>query len=114
MGIMPIGPFAMLPLERPAGSGSEPTIMARVERSARAEEETYSPSGGDGAHGDGEPQPGRHGSGDDGQDSEPWEDGQGLDGEAEDDETGLARSSVGAAPSFELAPISSAKISFFA
>ena len=44
MGITPIGPLAMLPLTRSAGPELEPVPMARVERSARAEDETYSPS----------------------------------------------------------------------
>jgi hypothetical protein len=44
MGITPIGPLAMLPLSRGTGVDGEPVPMARVERSARTEDETYSPT----------------------------------------------------------------------
>jgi hypothetical protein len=114
MGIMPIGPLAMLPRARTAGFESEPVPMTRVERSARAQDETYSS-----ANHDGEPQPGSHELGNQAQDYELQEDGQGVEsesseGERSEAESGLTDPSGGAAPWFELPENSSAKISFFA
>jgi hypothetical protein len=112
MGIMPIGPLAMLPLARSAGS--EPVPMARVERSARAEDETYSP-----ANQGGESQPERQELESQAQDYELLEDGQGPEGETSEGETSevetsLTDLSASAAPWFDLPGDSPAQISFFA
>jgi hypothetical protein len=99
MGITPIGPLAILPLTRTAGSASEPLPMERVERSERSEDETYSPS-----NGDSEAQ-----SGDQAQDYELGENGPLLEGESS-----LTEPAASKAPTFDSLHDSSARVSFFA
>jgi len=109
MGITPIGPLAMLPLFRSAGAELEPAPMARIERSARAEDETYSP-----ANQGGEPQPGSQEPGNQAQEYELREDGQGPEGETSEGESSFMDPSVGAAPGFDVPGDSPGQISFFA
>ncbi len=112
MGIMPIGPLAMLPLARSPGAEVQLAPMARVERSDRAEDETYSP-----ANQGGESQPERQELESQAQDYELLEDGQGPEGETSEGETSessLTDSSAGAAPWSDMSGDSSSQISHFA
>ena len=104
MGITPIGPLAMLPVTRLDGSAIEPAPMARVERSARTEDETYSPSK---EGGDSQSQS-RESRGEDG-DSELSDAGEPVYGQ-----DSMAEPSIGAAPLFDRPPVSPANISIFA
>lgn len=114
MGITPIGCLALLPLAQSAGIELEPVPMARVGRTSRTEDETYSPSKG------GYDSPsGSQESGSQAQDHESREEGQGLQGEASEGgtrngENSPTEPSSVAAPRFDLLGDSSAKVSFFA
>jgi hypothetical protein len=103
----------MLPLARFAGSGTEPVRMARVEPSARAEDETYSPSSQDS-----ELQSGGQDPGNQAQEYELREDAQDLDGETLDGQTseggiGSTDPVAGVVPQFDLPGDSPAQVSFF-
>jgi hypothetical protein len=100
----------MLPLVRP--DGLEP--VARVERSARAEDETYSP-----ADKGSQPQPGSEEPQSQTEEYGLEDDGLGLENETSQVETnegegGWPGSSVGAAPRFDLPDDSQVQISLFA
>jgi hypothetical protein len=95
----------MLPLSRPDGSGIEPVPMARVERLARTEDETYSPAKEE--EGDSQSQGRELGS-------EDRDRGDGEEGQPDDVGASLTERSFGAAPAPEISTSSSAKISFFA
>jgi hypothetical protein len=104
MGAMPIGSLAMLPLTRSAGSVVEAVPIARVEGSARAEDESYSPS-----REEGDSQSENQESGSQAQSYRLQEDGQSTEGAG-----GFSELSAGAAPSFDFPRGDSARISFFA
>jgi hypothetical protein len=117
---------------------------ARVERSARAQDETYSPSNGNEANGDEANENGANGdesnenggqhagSGEDGNPSHDYEflqddqvlddqvlddrapDNEASDGDGRDDGASLMERSARATPQFDPHPSSSARISFFA
>ncbi len=109
MGITPIGPLAMLQVNRLAEPDLEPTPMAGVEYSARAEDETYSPSKEDGDSSSGSRESADQRSRSQPQDYEIPENEQSLEGKGSFEEPLSS-----AAPSFELPTDSSGKISFFA
>ena len=109
MGITPIGPLAMLPFARSPGAEVQLAPMARVERSDRAEDETYSP-----AKQDGQTQSGSQGQNNQAQNYELCEDGQGLEDELKEAESSLTDSSTGAAPWSDRSGDSSSQISLFA
>jgi hypothetical protein len=92
MEITPIGPLAMLPLGRSAEPEFEPVPMARVERSARTQDETYSSS-----RKDSDSQPESQESGSEARSGEFFEE----ETFAEVQSTS-AEPSTGAAPSFDL------------
>jgi hypothetical protein len=94
----------MLPLARSAGAELEPAPMAMVERSARTEDETYSPSKDEGGS---EAETKETGS--KAEEYEIREEGQPFEGEGS-----VTGSSAGAAPPFDLPGDSRAQISFFA
>ena len=109
MGITPIGPLAMLPFVRSAGAELQVAPMARVERSDRAEDETYSP-----AKQDGQPEPGSQGQENQAQDYELGEGGQGLETEMMEAESSLTDSFASVAPRFDGPGDPPTQISFFA
>lgn len=94
----------MLPLFRPGGLGMEPAPMARVEQSARTEDETYSA-----AKEDGDSESQGRGSEFEAQDTEFYDGKQPVDGE-----DSLSENSFGASPSVDSPSGYLANISFFA
>jgi hypothetical protein len=104
MGTMPVGSLAMLPLTRSVGSVAEVVPTARVQGSARTEDESYSRS-----KEDGDSQSENQESESQAQSYKLHEDGQSTEGVG-----GSSERSAGAMPSFDSPRGDSARISFFA